>query len=184
MFLRSILFSLCAFFAFLFVSTCEGLSYSDQNKPSFVIDSSGNITAVWVAIDSNTGNHLIRGRTKSVNGNWGEISDLSSSIGQDASEPHIVIDGSDNITVAWINYDATRGAYCICAREKPAKKKWQNLAIVTVGNSISDCDLQTSFWGELVLMWSSHISNSPYSEIYTSYATFGDSWSIPEAVSQ
>lgn len=159
-----------------------GFADGDAFFSNSAVMSTGDIVAVWIATDLTTGNHFIQARKNTFGVGWDTtITDLSSPSSDDAFDlPQLVIDDSDNITVAWTSYNYTTGKYEIISRMLPSGSSWGSIAIVTSEDSLQEFQLRTSFSGQLSLTWTSQ--SITFTEIHAASATFGGSWSTPPDV--
>ena len=78
--------------------TNVSLSDSNVSLPELVVDSVGDVTAVWEQYNST--NYSIKTATRSFGGTWSAPQDLSA-VGISSYSPQIAIDGSGKVTALW-----------------------------------------------------------------------------------
>lgn len=102
------------------VDISGGDNSSGGDNLRLVVDSRGNVTAVWRAYDSNHQNFVIQAATRPPGGVWSPPTDISNRT-ESVNEPQIAVDPQGNATVAWVGSGGTQSATSVRGRVYAAR---------------------------------------------------------------
>ncbi len=127
--------------------------------PQIVMDSSGNLVAIWVS------NTVIQSSTKPADGSWSSVSSLS---GVSASNPRLVIDSSGNATAVWLENQVVKTATL------PQGGKWSASTTLSTSGAESP-HLAVNAAGDVIAAWARG-DKQPPTQIETMTKLFGKIW--------
>ena len=77
------------------------LSGTNGANPQVAVNPNGDVTAVWIGIDPDTQNTVVRSKSRPAGGSWSATAtDLSDDVGS-ASGPQVTVDSQGDATAAW-----------------------------------------------------------------------------------
>jgi hypothetical protein len=102
------------------VDISGGESSAGGDNLRLVVDSKGNVTAVWRAYDSNHQKFVIQAATRPPGGVWSPPADISNRT-ESVNEPQIAVDPQGHATVVWVGSGGTQSATSVRGRAYAAR---------------------------------------------------------------
>lgn len=113
---------------------------TDVSDSQVVIDSQGNVTAVWVE------DHVIMSSSHPINGNWSSPIALSNVLYQ-SSSPKLGIDGNGDVTSLWVENGQ------IISAVLTSSKSWNRVSLPISAKGASAPALAVDASGKAVAIW-------------------------------
>lgn len=145
------------------------LTGSNASGPQIISDSMGNFTAIW------SRNQIIQSATLPAGGSWSAVSDLSAA-GANASVPMLSRDSNGNTYAVWARGTTAQAAM------KPAGGSWSSPTNISAPlTNVTEPKIVSDPFGNLTALWTSYVSSKYVT--YTASQPAGQSWGVPEALS-
>lgn len=169
----------------------------DANNAKLINDpKTGNTVAVWMEVDSSTGNAVIKSSIlKSNKSLWSKSTTISNPSTSAMDHISLTINDIGNIVAVWQAYDLSIGAVTLSAATLPlggSSNPWsppvqissENENVITVQDVF--IDNKNNGIGVIYVTWTSYIDEEKNSSIRFDYGTFNDaggSWTPPQRIS-
>jgi len=146
-------------------------------SPQVAIDPTGNAVAIWTRNDGV--NSIIQASTQTFGGGWSTPVSLSNP-GQNATNPHVIIDQSGNAVAIWERFN---GFYSmIQSAALPHNGSWSApVDISLIGQDAFLPQLSVNLSGNVLAVWKRF--NGSHYIIESASLPYGGNWSAPVAVS-
>jgi hypothetical protein len=162
------------------------LSEAGENatEPQIAVDGAGDATVVWRRYDGS--DDVVQAVVRPAGGSWGSSATLSEA-GENATEPHVAVDGTGDATVVWRRFDGSN--YVVQAAVKPAGETWGATSTVSeVGREASQPQVAVDAAGGATVVWTRYdgLSYGGYSnyDVQAAVKPAGAAWEEPVAVSE
>lgn len=158
-----------------------------SSNPLCRMDPTGNVVAVWNALDENSNPILQASTLPFGETTWTTPVNISYALGTNITNnpPSIYSNGNGDIVVLWQYVDNTDSQFFTAATMLPAgESTWNTATVSTSGENANygDHRLALNDNGNLVLLWTSTISGNSVIRVSTSTIGTSTTWSTPVSI--
>lgn len=150
---------------------------NDVTGYQLLMDNSGNLTAIWLRVDSP--GFTLQSATKLQSGAWSSPVNISP-VGQSIVSNSAVVDGLGNVTAVWSFFDGSN--WLLRSSTKLFGGNWSNAVDISfpAASSVDDTELVADPQGTVTAVWSQHNS---VNTVFSATRTSAGVWSTPQNLS-
>lgn len=147
----------------------------DAQSPQVAADEDGEVAAVWLR--SNGSNNIVQVATRAAGGSWSVPVNLSAA-GEDADSPHVALDASGDVFVAWDRSDGSNDR--LQAAVESGGTWGATTTLSESGESANLWDLKVNSTGTAIVVWDLFNTSGDYVVQVATYAS--GSWSAAQSL--